>query len=332
LRDLRLSLHAHASRFGSGVRRVVLFGGTSRLPGLAPYLEKALNVSVEQPRFGALPWVKAQLSRDNDCVLPTSASLGLRFRRDSEEKSVNFRRGSLAFKSDSGVFGGRSAWLAIMLVLLIGAFFGRMMVHKGTLENDQNKLVAALNTYTDAAFGKRKDEFLEGKKPTFKGVLAKVGSLPKEASVEVMPKQTALHVMHRVAQAIHQVNGMMKEADDEDAELSEDKTDKEKAAALLAKKAYKIELAQLEVNNKTAFIKGVYEPFEAYSALKVALQKDPCFEPGEGQTKDSRSVGGFGKGFTLTVKLLCSDPKLNQKSEKKTRGAKTDRKRKNGGK
>ena len=316
LRDIRMTLHSFTSRKRVDIASVFLYGGGARLMGLKERISNVLNLTVNSVRTRSLPWCKADLKASDELVVPNAAALGLRFRREGEAKALNFRQGDMAFESDFKAFRERGTWLAIVCVLLVAAFLGRIFVKKSVLSNNQDRLAAALVNYTKATFGPNTKKVFGVEDPGFSAVLAKVQTPPRHAGLVVMPKMSAFRAVYEIGSMVHEVNGMRQEG-----EAEEEPKDKEGAEAEPKKPKdlrYRIELEQVNVDAKKAMIRGKMRPFEALSAFKLKLKEHACFEIAEEPRVSNvrRRGGDFKQQFNMSVRLLCSDPKLENEKLK----------------
>jgi type IV pilus assembly protein PilM len=74
VRDLRMTLHAHAQRAGKRVKRAFLFGGTTRMPGLMEAVGQGLGIAVTLPRTSRFHWARSS-GRADDHVDGAGAAL-----------------------------------------------------------------------------------------------------------------------------------------------------------------------------------------------------------------------------------------------------------------
>lgn len=209
-RDIRLTLHAHRSRWRTPVERVICFGGSARMPGMREALGHVLGVAVDRPRISAQTWARLDADEVAETQLPTAIALGLRYIDGGAAGGLNFRQGLFAFESDFKALRDRAGWLALLAVLLLVAFFGRQYVHWEVLEHNHGALVAQLQTFSGQVLGEEKDDF--------QFVLQRLNMPPEADGDSVFPEMTAFKAFYEITESQHAVNGMRGEVDDSDVD------------------------------------------------------------------------------------------------------------------
>ncbi len=154
VRQLRSTLHAHATSTGRPVERLVLSGATAKLPGLTAYIEQSLGVptSVVAPTRSA---VTAAPGFADDAPRFGTA-LGLAIRAAMHDRvpgsRLNFRRGPFSFRGSYEYLKMRAPALGIgfaaILLCAIAVVAGRVAL----LKAEQRHLDEALSTLTQEIF------------------------------------------------------------------------------------------------------------------------------------------------------------------------------------
>ncbi|MGM0576681.1 MAG: type II secretion system protein GspL [Myxococcota bacterium] len=325
LRDVRLTLHAHANRWNRAVDHVVLFGGASRMPGIGDVLGAMLGTRVHPARILSQPWAQLpQVSPEAEIAMPKATALALRFMDEGRGSTVNFRQGELALESDFKAIRDRAGWLVLMAVLLIGAFFTKQYLAYQGLQSNHEALVAQLEEFTAQTLGEEHDDF---------DFVQKKLSRPAAAeAAEVFPDISAFKAFYDITAAQEAVNQMPQGSaraggGDEEAEeaaggppgrrLQGDDTatgaDTGEAAGGPTS-AYEVELKQIEVDLKDAYVKGEANNIEAVEAFTSRLDERPCFKSVE--TSDTTRIS-FGNRqdwlrFQLKVEIGCEEPAEEQ--------------------
>ena len=200
IRDIRLTLHAHANRWQSRVDRVLLFGGASRLPGFDAELGQALGVKVESPRLSNQGWTKMVLPREQERSMPMATALGLGFVRGMRN-GINFRQGEFAPESDFKALRERAGWLLTVAALLLSTFFARQVVSLRMLEVNHGVLVSQLEDFSKEVLGEKKDDF--------DFVLQRLNRPPEQEGESIFPELTAFRAFYDITESQSLVNEMM---------------------------------------------------------------------------------------------------------------------------
>ena len=199
IRDIRLTLHAHANRWRTRVDRVMVFGGGSRIPGFDTELSHALGVAVEFPRLSAQGWTKMVLPREQERSMPMATALGLGFVRGMRN-GINFRQGEFASESDFKALRERAGWLLTIAALLIATFFARQVVSLRMLEANHGVLVTQLEEFSQEVLGEKKDDF--------DFVLKRLNRPPEKEAEAIFPELTAFRTFYDITEAQALVNEM----------------------------------------------------------------------------------------------------------------------------
>lgn len=153
IRQLRRTLHAHASEWNTGIERVYLCGGSVALPGLAQYIGQSLGVETmllptAVPSTSSVPEFATEGPR-----FATALGLALRGVSGIKGSSMNARVGPFTFKGTYEYVRQRVpqmiAGAAILAVLSLAFVFGRIAVANAELR----ALDDALTEATMSVFG-----------------------------------------------------------------------------------------------------------------------------------------------------------------------------------
>jgi type IV pilus assembly protein PilM len=339
IRDLRLTLHAYANQHSDGVGELVLFGGTSQIPGLEESLAAAIGLPTRRPDALGAAWSQAGARSNIAASSPAAVALALRFVGGNASDSLDFRQGDFAHESDYKAIRDRAGWLMLMAAVLVMAFFGRQYADYKGLEKNHAALVAQLSDYSSTVLGKDDTDFTH--------VLDTVKNPPEAEAEEVFPEVTAFKAFLQVTTAQDAVNAREPEnpsgvapgprdaappslGDEEGEEgMTADGVPLAPGDTPVAERdgRYKVELKQVQIDTKTAFVKGEANNIEAVEALTGELKRNPCFRAVE--TNDTTRIS-FGDRqdwlrFQLKIDIGCQKaveekPKEKPKADKPAAG------------
>lgn len=152
VRQLRRTLHAHATEWGTGVTTVYLTGGGSLLPGLAEYIGQSLGVETRPLPFDA-PGVALAGFAEVGPRFTTALGLALRGAPSVKGSEMNLRVGEFEFRGTYEYVRQRIPSMAIGLVAVavlgLAFAFGRM----ATLRAELAAVDTALAEATQSVFG-----------------------------------------------------------------------------------------------------------------------------------------------------------------------------------
>ncbi len=330
LRDIRMTLHAHANRFGHRATRAVVFGGSTRMPGVLEAVGAALGVPIEQPRLSKAAWSTVTAERATDLVMPKATGLALRYIGDGPDTRVNFRKDEFAFVSDFKALRDRAVWIAGLVAALLVAFFGRQYIQYTALQKNHTALVAELEHFTGDVLGKPTTDF--------DAALKRISAPPDTEAESVFPEMSAFRAFYDITAAQESVNrggpllGQTERApggpleppppddlglDDPFDPMADPSARAPEAGAGEAADAsrFQIELKQVKIDLKAGFIKGEANNIEAIEAFIARLRTNPCFRQVE--TSDTQRVS-FGNRsdwlrFDVKVTIQCAAPKAADK-------------------
>lgn len=347
VRDLRVTLHAYANRWGVAVDQVLVFGGSARLPGLVETLGRELGVAATRPSLVTEPWCQIEADERVEPVLPRAVALGLRHIEEGSAETINFRQGEFAYESDFKALRDRAGWLAVLLALLLVAWVGKQYLALENLEHDHAALVAELRDFSRDVLGEEKEDF--------DYVHQKLNLPPSEDDERVFPEISAFKVFYDVTAAQQTVNEMQMpsaeapgaaEEDEPPADPMEDgvsvrppgprePTPPEGGEAAAADGAaegaaateddgFQVELKQVQVDLKLAHIKGEANNIEAVEAFSGELKKHPCFL--EVETNDTTRIS-FGDRqdwlrFGFRIDVNCAEARAARAKAKGSKSSK----------
>lgn len=314
LRDLRLTLHAHKQRWLTGPDQVILFGGSTRMAGLDGLVSAALGLPVKGAAIVRQPWTRLEMETRDQASLPTAVALAIRAVDDTVADSVNFRQGDLAYESDFKVLRDRAGWLAVVTFLLIALFFGRQMLAQQGLEDNHHALVDQLKGFSAKVLGQERDDF--------DFVLKRLDRPPAAEAASILPDISAFRAFYEVTTAQLKVNELDPPKDEEEISADEE-TNRDDEETDEDDGGYQVELKQVQIDTKSAFIKGEANNIEAVEAFTGELKTNPCFESVE--TNDTTRIS-FGNRqdwlrFQLKVNLGCEAPKEDEPTDEEAEPA-----------
>ena len=205
IRDIRLTLHAHANRWQERAQRILFVGGSSQLPGLNSQLQDNVDIEVRPIRLSAEGWTKMVLERDQERSMAMATALGLTHIHGVKD-GINFRTGEFASESDFTILRAKAGWLLSMAALFLATFIAQQVVTFRVLEANHAALVAQLETFTESVLGEKRSDF---------GFVEKRLDIPPtEDSAAVFPEMTAFKAFYAVSEAQQNVNEMKRSESD----------------------------------------------------------------------------------------------------------------------
>jgi hypothetical protein len=281
VRDLRRSLHAHATQWGRPVTRLYLTGGGSQLRGLPDYLGSALGVETEllpatRPEVVAMPDLAEQLP-----LFTTALGLALRAAGMQSATGLDLRVGAAAFKGTTEHLRGRLVEMAAWGGAIVAALMMMLVARASLLQAEVDVLDAELTKLTTEVMGKP----VTGSESILKAI--------KESGDEAsfIPKQSAFDIFAAVTAAVQATSDEGYDA--------------------------KAKQVDVDLQRKQFLIKGIADTAESVDALETKLSEIPCIkEIKRGSVEASRTSAGFDfdmKG-TASCAAIASPAKKAAKS------------------
>lgn len=315
VRDVKVTLQAHANRRGTPISRVLLCGGAARMEGMEQTMTATLGLPAARWDVTGVEWCEASVNADQAVSLPSSLSLGLRQIEDSTVDAVNFRQGDLAYESDYKIWRDRAGWFATIAFLLVSSFLGRQYLSYVGLEENHAVLVDQLRTFSE--------QVLDEPKEDFEFVLERLKRPPAAEASTLFPEMSAFKAFFDVTSAQDLVNRMTPEVSAAEPEKTPEASDapvtpegqevkegEESEETEPSKpEGYQVELKQIQVDLKSAFVKGEANNIEAVEAFTGELKKNQCFAQVE--TNDTTRIS-FGDRkdwlrFNVKAEVDCSE-------------------------
>ncbi len=281
VRDLRRSLHAHATQWGRPVTRLYLTGGGSQLRGLSEYLGSALGVETEllpatRPEVVAMPDLAEQLP-----LFTTALGLALRAAGMQSATGLDLRVGAAAFKGTTEHLRGRLVEMAAWGGAIVAALMMLLVARASLLQAEVDVLDAELTKLTTEVMGKP----VTGSE----SILKAIRESGDEASF--IPKQSAFDIFAAVTAAVQATSDEGYDA--------------------------KAKQVDVDLQRKQFLIKGIADTAESVDALETKLSEIPCIkEIKRGSVEASRTSAGFDfdmKG-TASCAAIASPAKKAAKS------------------
>lgn len=281
VRDLRRSLHAHATQWGRPVTRLYLTGGGSQLRGLADYLGSALGVETEllpaaRPEVVAMPDMAEQLP-----LFTTALGLALRAAGMQSGTGLDLRVGASAFNGTTEHLRGRLMEMAAWGGGIVAALMLMLVARASLLQAEVDVLDTELSKLTTQVMGKP----VTGSESILKAI--------KESGDEAsfIPKQSAFDIFAAVTAAVQATSDEGYDA--------------------------KAKQVEVDLQRKQFLIKGIADTAESVDALETKLSEIGCIkEIKRGSVEASRTSAGFDfdmKG-TASCAAIASPAKKAAKS------------------
>jgi type IV pilus assembly protein PilM len=281
VRDLRRSLHAHATQWGRPVTRLYLTGGGSQLRGLPEYLGSALSLETEllpatRPEVVAMPDLAEQLP-----TFTTALGLALRAAGMQSATGLDLRVGASAFKGTTEHLRGRLVEMAAWGAAIVAALMMMLVARASLLQAEVDVLDAELTKLTTEVMGKP----VTGSESILKAI--------KESGDEAsfIPKQSAFDIFAAVTAAVQATSDEGYDA--------------------------KAKQVEVDLQRKQFLIKGIADTAESVDALETKLSEIACIkEIKRGSVEASRTSAGFDfdmKG-TASCAAIASPAKKAAKS------------------
>ena len=154
VRQVRRSLHAHATESGQPTSRLLICGGVASLPGLVEYIGQSVGVPAERMPCDVEPLALPGFS-DVAHRFTTALGLALRATGSAPASEFNFRKGTFAFKGSYDYLKERVPSLAIGGLSLVAMVLIFAFAQVRMLQAEANALDAALGDVSEAILGER---------------------------------------------------------------------------------------------------------------------------------------------------------------------------------
>jgi cell division ATPase FtsA len=274
VRELKQTFAAARSQGLPGPTRAGLLGGTSRLPGLAVYLEQELAIPVVRM---SLPAELTPLPPGGETEGPGLPGVALGMTLASAQASgtqVNLRKGELSFRNDYSYLRGKTRWLGVAAFLVLLFIALNSFAALRALRKESDVLQAKLKRETTELFGAPK---LEGK-----AVSDELRRGP-QSGMPPVPATTAYDLLDDISRH------------------------------LPARDAVKLDIIDLDIKPKKTSIKATAASAKEIDTIVESLKQVDCFgEIQKGKTSSVNEMGGADgkekielKQFTLTIETTC---------------------------
>jgi general secretion pathway protein L len=179
------------------VKRIYLAGGTSRLRGLFDYMEETLGIPTESLDLAQLEWNKLESSSPLGDMLPKVLGIGLHGTAAGARDTVNFRRGTYAYKGDFEFIQGKLIYLVALGLLLLAVAGLRAWMRYDLLVKERDGQYVALADYSREVLGKEKDDF--------DAVLTALREVPAPETMSIFPAITATRAFYDLTEVMEEV-------------------------------------------------------------------------------------------------------------------------------
>lgn len=262
--------------------RLILTGGSSRLAGLAPYLEHRLGIPVElldiTENIGGIPVHPAHLGPEYAVAL----GMALALHRHGGETPLNFRRGEFAYHGDLLFYRGQLTRAAVGTALVLTLALMASLVRYTLLRSEESEINQGFCAATKRITGTTICD------PTI--ALATLKQSNTDGSV-MIPSFSAGTVMEMLSQIITS-----------NVDVQFDELD------------FSINALPGQPDRITG--KGEAASFDTTEQLVSLLKREPCIEDAEiSKQRKGQSAGRVE--FNITIKLACpAGHKPGQRAQK----------------
>ncbi|MDY0061099.1 MAG: pilus assembly protein PilM [Myxococcota bacterium] len=267
LRSLRQTLLAFSGLYDQDVKEILICGGLAQLPGIARYLEAALELPVRPLELGGYsPAARLQLDEAGSARCAEACALALAGLPQSRPE-INFRKGTFAYQGGYQYVHGKVLAIAAVLALLVLGLGFFTFAKARDLSVQERALVADLKARTQVILGTPIADA--------EAAVARLRVTEKGGKREGIPSQSAYDLFHEINRVVP-------------AEVQLD-----------------LENLDIDLDRRRAEIRGKTTSATAVEQIVEALEKIPCFSGGIEKEKNEK-VGSEGKQlFVLNVKLSC---------------------------
>ncbi len=192
-RELRTTLFAYRAQGGDMPARILLCGGGAYVSGAEAFLSSALELPVE---VLPAPMLEAALisAEDSAAIARFAKAIGLAFSLSPKRKSLNLRRGPLAFERGLSWVKERVPVLAGLTAVILVSFVFSAWAQLYARSKDRAVLEAALATVTKDVLGEETTSAARAKE-----LLGKQTALSDE---DPLPHADAFDVMVKLSEHI----------------------------------------------------------------------------------------------------------------------------------
>jgi general secretion pathway protein L len=272
IRELRQTLASFAASSKLEVDALLVVGGGGRLGGLLPFLEAELGIPARHPSVrpviesGGRPPARDPAGLEEaapDSEVQTLAG-AIALAGARGSREIDFRRGPFVYRANFSIVRQKAAHLVGLALALVAAVAIDLGAKSGSLTDERKALDKELATQTQELFGKPRDDAENVTELLRRGFREELAPLPKATAFDLLD----------------QISRKMPPAD-----------------------KVKLDVAELEIRPKKAFIKGTADTAAAVDEIATKLKEIDCFEE---VTKGAiTEVSGGAKQFTLTITSKC---------------------------
>jgi type IV pilus assembly protein PilM len=272
IRELRQTLASFAASSKLEVDALLVVGGGGRLGGLLPFLEAELGIPARHPSVrpviesGGRPPARDPAGLEEaapDSEVQTLAG-AIALAGARGSREIDFRRGPFVYRANFSIVRQKAAHLVGLALALVAAVAIDLGAKSGSLTDERKALDKELATQTQELFGKPRDDAENVTELLRRGFREELAPLPKA---------TAFDLLDQISRKVPPADKV------------------------------KLDVAELEIRPKKAFIKGTADTAAAVDEIATKLKEIDCFEE---VTKGAiTEVSGGAKQFTLTITSKC---------------------------
>lgn len=251
-------------------RRLAITGGLSRLPGLVPYLQARLGLTVELLDIRAATAFLAGGTRPVGPQFAVALAMAVAQFRRGRELPLNFRRGAFAYQGDIQLYRGQLTRAALGTALVLLLAIGTSAVRYSMLRREERQIDDGFCVATEKIVGRRICDAT--------AALATLRQAPGAEGASI-PSFSATRLWEMLARAIGR-----------DTDVVFDELD------------LRVEGSGGQPERLTG--RGEAASFEATEKMVAEIRRDACVQDAE-VSKLRRTSGGGRVEFHLTVKVAC---------------------------
>ena len=272
-RDIRLALLAHESEYGRSCDRVLLCGGTSRLPGVHAFLERRCHVPVEPLDLSGLEFNRLEEPARTAEVVPKGLALGLRALSSGSAGELNLRQGPYAFEGEFRFLREKLLSIALIVLALLSIAGFRAWSQYTSLQSRNEQQIAEVQRLSQQLVGREISEY---------EVLVAELTAPGARFESPFPDIEAFDLFYDISEIIEAVNTTPR-----DTSSAEDPdSGSEGGGERPPEDRYVIELENVRLDKTTGTLRGEANDIEAYELFFQRLRQHPCLRKVETQSTD----------------------------------------------